>query len=292
MKQEFPIPSGGRNERAGDLLINRLLPNEQILKIGPVVFLAHVYPTLSPAPPRPGCRPAKNVYPRRGIVTLNYLLNGCLEHHDSRGHRGMANPGDLLWMKAGSGIIREEAPACPETPLHAVQFWIILPAVNKGEDPEFRVLASDEIPELALPDDAGVLRVLLGSCGICESPLRQFFGEFIYHVRLNPKSAFTYAPRGDLECGIFIPSDEIRVNGSVTGRSHLLTWLKRAPVFELYNPGIVATDAFIFGGGEYPEPIVSVGPFLLNSRAEIAQAYDDYFQGRYGDLTFVNTTIC
>ena len=287
MNKGIRISSGGRNERVADLLINRLLPNEQTIKVGPFVFLGHTYPTVQksrePEPYR-----GKHAHPHRGIVTLSYLLSGSLQHIDSHHNQGTAGTGDALWMKAGNGIVHDERPAPGFLRqggiLHVVQFWINLPAVNKQEDPEYMLLLSCDIPELDLPDDAGVLRVVLGSCGVRESPIQTFLGEFIYHVRLNPKSAFTYTPKMYLEYAAFIPADEIHVNGQVTGKSHLLVFFDNEPVIHLYNPGIVMADAFIFGGGEYLEPIVSTGPFVMNSRKEITLAYSDFYEGRYGVL--------
>ena len=83
---------------------------------------------------------------------------------------------------------------------------------------------------------------------------------------------------------MLIPANEVHVNGLVTGKSHLLVLYNNEPTIDLYNPDIVASDAFIFGGGEYLEPIVAAGPFVMNSRKDIARAYADFFAGRYGEL--------
>ena len=289
MNRETRLSSGGRNERVADLLLNRLLPNEQIMKVGPFVFLGHVYPILfqkrEPEPYR-----GQYAHPNRGIVMLSYVLSGSIQHVDSRHHRGVVNNGGVLWRKSGNGIIHDERPGVSFLReggvLHIVKFWINLPGINKLEDPECQALSAGDIPELELPDNAGVLKVLLGSCGILHSPLKIFLEEFIYHIRLNPKSSFSYRAKQDMEYAAFVPADDIRINDQMIGKSHLLVFAGDESIIQLYNPGISITDVFIFGGQEYLEPIVTGGPFVMNSRNEIAQAYGDFFAGQYGELNF------
>ena len=283
MKNAVTIGCCGRNQRAGDLLVNRLLPDDQIKKVGPFVFLDHVYP-FSPRDGEGGRYRGQNAHPHRGIATLSYLLSGSLKYLDSRDHEGTIDSGGALWLKAGNGILHDEQPDARGGVLHALQFWINLPAVNKNEDPESRALPAADIPELELPDHAGALRLVLGSCGSFRSPLETFLSEFIYHIRLNPKSVFSYTTRQDTEYAVFVPADDIRVNEQLTGNSHLVVFSKAEGVIRLHNPGITIADAFIFGGCEYTEPIVAAGPFIMNSRDEISEAYEDFFAGRYGKL--------
>ncbi len=290
MNSETKISSGGRNEKVAGMLLNRLLPNEQIGKVGPFVFLGHIYPILiqkrEPQPYR-----GQYAHPNRGIVTLSYALNGSIQYVDSRHHRGVIESGSVLWRNAGNGIIYDERPGADLLReggiLHIVKFWINLPGINKREDPECQTLPVQDIPELELPDNAGVLKVLLGSCGVLRSPLKIYLNEFLYHIRLNPKSSLSYPTKQDMEYAVFVPADEIRINDLVIGNSHLLVLSQDDAAIQLYNPGISMADVFVFGGQEYLEPIVAGGPFVMNSRMEIAQAYGDFFAGRYGELNNV-----
>ena len=287
MNKETKISSGGRNERVADMLLNRLLPNEQITKVGPFVFLGHVYPiTFQRCEPEP--YRGQYAHPNRGIITLSYVLSGSLQHVDSHHNRGVVDSGGVLWRKAGNGIIHDERPGAgflrEGGVLHIIQFWINLPGINKRENPECRALPARDIPELELPDNAGVLKVLLGSCGVLQSPLEVFLDEFVHHIRLNPKSSFSYPAKQHTEYAAFVPADDIRINEQLIGKSHLLVFSSDDSAIHLYNPGISVSDVFIFGGQEYLEPIVVAGPFVMNSRNEIAQAYGDFFAGRYGVL--------
>lgn len=287
MNKSIRVSFGGQNVKVADFLVNRLLPSEYCNKVGPFVFLDHVYPTILKS--QTNQLSGLNAHPHRGIATLTYLLSGSLQHFDSCNHNGTADEGGAHWMKAGKGIIHEERP----TPafqrnggvLHALQFWINLPSINKKEDPEYKALASNDIPEVQLPNNAGSLRVLLGKSGELVSPVRTFLNEFIYHLKLNPKSSFSYNAKPDLEHAVFVPSEEIHVNGEVTGKSHLLVLSNDSSIIHLHNPGIVEAHVFIFGGSEYTEAIVAEGPFVMNCCSEITQAYNDFLEGKYGAMT-------
>ena len=281
MDKSIRVSFGGQNVKVADFLANRLLPSEHCNKVGPFVFLDHVYPTTikNQAHDRKGL----NAHPHRGIATLTYLLSGSLRHFDSQNNIGAVDEGGVHWMKAGKGIIHEEKPAAGI--LHALQFWIDLPSLNKKEDPEYRALKASDIPEAQLPNNAGTLRVLLGKSGELISPFKTFLNEFIYHIRLNPKSSFLYQTKPYREHAVFVPSEEVHVNGEIIGKSHLLVLSKNQQTIQLLNPGITEAHVFIFGGSEYLEPIVAQGPFVMNCREEIKQAYDDFFEGRYGAIT-------
>jgi redox-sensitive bicupin YhaK (pirin superfamily) len=284
MNSATNISSDGRNERVADLLLNRLLPNEQITKVGPFVSLGHVYPILfqkQKAEPYRG----QHAHPNRGIVSLSYVLSGSLQYDDSHHNSGIIACGGVLWRNTGCGVIHDERPDpgfLSEGGLfQTIEFWINLPAINKRENAECRTLSADDLPELELPGNAGLLKLLLGSCGALQSPLKTFLKEFIYHIRLNPKSSFSYPVKQEYEYAAFVPGDAIRINDQLIGNSQLVAFPKNDSAIQLYNPGIRVSDVFIFGGQEYLEPIVVGGPFVMNTRKEIAQAYGDFFAGKY-----------
>jgi redox-sensitive bicupin YhaK (pirin superfamily) len=287
MKRSIKSSSGGRNVRVADWQVNRLIPGGEIVKVGPFVLLDHLYPVI-----QKGCEPApykgQYAHPHRGIITLSYVLCGSLHHLDSRDGDKVVGEGGVQWMKAGNGIIHDERPDADLQRkgglLHVLQFWINLPAVNKADEPEYKALTADVIPELELPEYSGTLRILLGGSGVLKAPVDTYLDEFIYHIRLNPKSSFSCATRDYLEYAVFVPADEVHVNGEVIGKSHLVLPVDDGSAIRLYNPGITVVDLFIFGGKEYLEPIVQEGPFVMTSRAEIARAYRDFFEGRYGEL--------
>jgi redox-sensitive bicupin YhaK (pirin superfamily) len=148
MQKNITASFGGSNTKVGELLVNRLVPNRYIHAVGPFVFLDHLYPVEQ----KPAIVQAPNgefAHPHRGIATFSYLFSGELEHFDSAGHHGIVSAGGAQWMKAGNGVIHDEhnSPALQEKGgiLHAVQFWINLPAMNKAEKPEYLAVNASDI---------------------------------------------------------------------------------------------------------------------------------------------------
>jgi redox-sensitive bicupin YhaK (pirin superfamily) len=280
---------GGVNANVGDLLVNRLLPNRYSQAVGPFVFLDHLYPSEHP-PKTPRAPTGAFAHPHRGIATFTYLFNGSLEHYDSHGHHGIVDAGGAQWMKAGNGVMHDENPS-PRFQreggvLHALQFWVNLPAKNKAEAPDYLALQAGDIPEVPLPGRAGVLRVIIGSYGEAASPVQTFSPQLLYHVRLQPGAAFTLHPTAGWEYAAFVPGEAVVVGEGTFARSELLLFGSDAVPVTFTNPGGVTTDLILFGGEPYREPIVAQGPFVMNSQQEIATAYRDFFNGRYGKIEY------
>lgn len=289
MKKPIITTYGGHNAKVGHILVNRLLPGGGKVGVGPFVFLDHIYPTI--VNPQTPVKPSgRSAHPHRGIATFSYILNGALEHFDSRGNHGIVESGGAQWMKAGNGILHDErySEAFQQQGglFHGMQFWINLPAKNKADEPEYKAVNARDIPETVLPADAGTLRVLIGVCGVETSPVKTYSKQFIYHIILNPKSGFSLPTKAGFEYAAFAPAEDVRVNDTLTGRSELLIFQQDDNPIELYNPGITPANVIVFGGEPYTEPIVAEGPFVMNTRVEIAEAYEDFFEGKYDTINY------
>lgn len=287
MEKQISINYGGQTAKVADLLVNRLLPNRYITAVGPFVFLDHIFP-VKKKKQEPEPYTASHAHPHRGIATFSYVFSGELEHFDSYGNHGIVQAGGAQWMKAGNGIVHDErlSPAfqLQGGEFHSLQFWINLPAKNKAEAPEYLAIKSSEIPETDLPEEAGTLRVVIGNCGEMVSPVKTFSRQFIYHIRLNPKSGYTLQSKPGLEYAAFVPKEEIIINNKPFGKSEFISFEEVGDEISLHNPGIEVADIIIFGGELYTEPIYAEGPFVMNSRLEIAHAYRDFFKGNYGTI--------
>ena len=192
-------------------------------------------------------------------------------------------------MKAGNGIIHDEQPYATNGNnkiFHSLQFWINLPSAVKAEQPEYMVVPSEQIPEISLPDNGGMLRLLLGELGSSKAPVKTFSKEFIYHFRLNPKSKFSFSGKQELEYGALVPTAAVSINGVILSGSKIAIFDTNDQEISLENPNIVPADVLVFGGIHYNEAIVAEGPFVMNSRAEIAAAYRDFFEKRYGEINY------
>ena len=195
MKRNIKFSMQGRRADIGEYTISRMLPNRYADSIGPFVFLDHLLPTKH----SPG-EPLKKVdgsgaHPHRGIATLTYILNGEANHFDSNGNRARVRSGGVQWMKAGTGIIHDEAinvdGQSNNLLTHAMQFWINLPAKNKGERPKYIPLQAEEIPAQTLPEESGWIKVIAGGYEKLVSKIPDYTRQFIYHIHLEAGRQFS-----------------------------------------------------------------------------------------------------
>lgn len=278
---------GGINSTVGEYLVNRLIPENGIQAVGPIVFLDHLYPTVvqSDAHTIPD---GSFAHPHRGIATFSYVFEGGLSHYDSQGNFNQIGAGGIQWMKAGRGIIHDELPfaTTQDKKFHSLQFWINLPSAVKKEAPDYMAVQPQEVPEVELPDNTGKLRILLGDFGCAVSNVRTYTPQFIYHLKLNPKSAYRFPVKAGLDYAAFVPNGEVLINEAVIGKSKIAIFEEGGDEIEFRNPDITAADIIIFGGAPYKEPIISRGPFVMNTHSEIALAYRDFFDGKYGNIIY------
>ena len=288
MKKKIRSIDNGINSRVGKFLVNRLLPNKSVAAIGPIVFLDHLYP-ITLKPDNTSIPTGEYAHPHRGIATFSYVLKGKLRHFDSRGNHDVIGPGGVQWMKSGNGIMHDEQPL-PDTEngnlFHSLQFWINLPKKNKTEDPEYKAVQAEDIPMIMLPDDAGAIRILMGEFGCNASPVKTFSKQFIYHLELNPKSVFSLFAKEGIEYAAFVPELEIFINETPVSKSKIAIFEGEGGEITFENSHIEQADVFVFGGEKYTEPIVAQGPFVMNSAAGIAEAYSDFFNGKYGTINY------
>ncbi|MEJ6979375.1 pirin family protein [Pedobacter sp. P351] len=288
MEKRIAAIYSGSDSRVGELKVNRLLPNRYKNAVGPFVFLDHLYPHSLEAN-SPAARDGKFAHPHRGIATFSYLFSGELEHYDSMGNHGIVTAGGAQWMNAGNGIIHDERASTQFRQkggvLHALQFWINLPSKNKAEKPGYFGLQSEDVPKVDL-ETAGKLRVLIGEFEGKASPVERFTDQFIYHISLNPESEYVFRTKPGLEYAACIPQNKMMISGKELGPNELLTFGKEGSDIGLKNTGTLPADLILFGGEPYTEDIVAEGPFVMNSRIEIAEAYKDFFNGKYGEITY------
>jgi hypothetical protein len=193
-------------------------------------------------------------------------------------------------MKAGNGIIHDEgpSPAFQERGgiLHGTQFWINLPTKNKLEEGEYLALHSKDIPELELPDHAGTIRVVIGKLGDQVSPVATYSEQFLYHIKLNAKSVFSFNTQPGMEYAAFVPKEAVNINDTLYENSQLIVFQTGGDEIIFKNECVESAEVLLFGGEPYLEPIVAEGPFVMSSRAEIAEAYRDFFNGKYGNIDY------
>ena len=219
-------------------------------------------------------------HPHRGIETVTYMLNGEFEHQDSTGAKGIMAPGDVQWMKTGSGIIHSEMPTMKEGKLLGFQLWINMPAKLKGNKPEYLYIKANELG--VHKDDEKTVKVIAGKYEKAEGPEKNHNVQPIYfHLALNEDKEFNCDVPTGHNSFIYLLRGELKIGDKShykTGNSNLIL-LERGN--KLKVRAIKKTEFLFIAGKPIEEPIARGGPFVMNTKDEILQAVKDYKDGNF-----------
>ncbi|NHO31843.1 pirin family protein [Acetobacter fallax] len=224
-------------------------------------------------------------HPHRGFETVTLVYDGEVEHRDSTGHGGVIGPGDVQWMTAGGGILHEEyhAPSFAKTggPFRMVQLRVNLPAKDKMVPGGYQAITSAEIPVVDLPDGAGRARVIAGELLGRTGPARTFSPVNVWDLRLTRDASLTLdLPEGHTTMLVGLTGHiTVAGGGGELGEAEMLLLSREGKAVSLRADG----DAMVLvlTGQPLNEPIIGQGPFVMNTQAEIAQAFDDFRKGRF-----------
>lgn len=226
-------------------------------------------------------------HPHKGFETVTVAYQGELEHRDSSGGGGKIGAGDVQWMTAGNGIVHEEFHSREFTrhggTLQMAQLWVNLRAQDKSAKPGYQTLLKAQIPTVELPQGAGTARIIAGELNGTRGPAKTFTPINVWDVNLRAgKTAELPLPDGHTTAFLVL-SGGVTVNGEKATREGDLA------IFVRSGHGITLkanSDAqlLVMDGEPFNEPVVGHGPFVMNSRAEIQQAFEDYQLGKLGEL--------
>ena len=226
-------------------------------------------------------------HPHRGFETVTIVYQGELEHRDSTGAGGLIGPGDVQWMTAANGIIHEEfhAPAFARSggTLEMVQLWVNLPARDKRAAAGYQTLLANDIPVVALDADAGSLRVIAGDYLGHQGPARTFTAMDVWDLRLNAGASLQLPVAAGRNAALVVLRGNVRVNGEREAGPASLVLLDRAGE-GVSVEALDGASVLLLSGEPIDEPIVGYGPFVMNSQAEIAESFDDFHAGRFGQM--------
>jgi len=290
MKRKIGIVSHSRRVERGEQKINRLLPNRHVNAIGPFVLLEQILPNNhSPYEPVKVANGA-GAQPHRGIAILTYVLNGKAEHFDSAGNHAKVRTGGIHWTKAGNGIIKDEVLTVDshgnDLLTHAFKFWINLPSVEKATPPEYLPVQANEVPKQILNNDAGWLKVIAGEYLNHVSKIPALTRQFLFHIHLNGRQDFSINTNPEWSYAAFLPLDKATVNNSEFQVGDFLLFEKGPGIIEMVANTPTPGDIILFGGEPIAESFVVYGPFVMNTMQEIAVAYADFHEGKYGQINY------
>ena len=266
-------------------LVNSLFSyNELGAEMSPFLLLDHAAPTkFRSASGRRGV----GQHPHRGFETVTIVYQGEVEHRDSTGSGGVIGPGDVQWMTAASGILHEEFHskdfARQGGTIEMVQLWVNLPAKDKMAAPGYQTLLNQDIPVVPLADNAGQVRVIAGNYGGLAGPARTFSPINVWDMKLNAGHTTTLQVEEGHTLAVVMLHGAILVNGEQIVRETQMVLLDRAGdaiTIEANND----VSLLVLSGEPIDEPIVGYGPFVMNSEAEIQQAFRDFNSGQFGAM--------
>ena len=253
-------------------------------ELSPFLLLDYAGPAQFPAATE---RRGVGEHPHRGFETVTIVYAGEVEHRDSTGAGGRIGPGDVQWMTAASGILHEEFHSEAFTrhggTLEMVQLWVNLPARDKMSRPGYQTLLDREIPAVPLAEDAGVVRVIAGEYAGNRGPARTFTPIDVWDLRLEHGHTTQFSVPEGHTLALVVLHGTIRVNDSQDAREAQMVLFERAGSTVSIGATSDAT-VLLLSGEPIDEPVVGYGPFVMNSREEIARAIEDFNAGRFGRM--------
>lgn len=252
--------------------------------LSPFLLLDHAGPTQFDAASTPR---GVDVHPHRGFETVTIVYQGEVDHRDSTGAGGHIGPGDVQWMTAASGILHKEFHSEAFTrrggTLEMVQLWVNLPARDKMAAPGYQTILDGDIPSVALPDEAGRVRIIAGEYADHRGPAKTFTPIDVLDIRLKRDGTARLDTRSGHTLMLVVLHGTVLVNGDTVARAGQLVHMERAGEGVELQANNDATVLWL-AGEPIDEPIVGYGPFVMNSEAEIVKAIEDFNGGHFGEL--------
>lgn len=275
------------SEAAPGFKIKRAIPNYEFDYVDPFIMLDHFGPKML----KPGEATGVGEHPHRGFETVTFMFDGLIEHRDSNGNFGLLSSGGIQWMTAGSGVIHSELH--PKEfkeqggKIHGVQLWVNLPASLKMTKPKYQDLDSSKIPSVELENGNVIVRVVAGDYFGAKGPASTHTPIAMMHVQISGEkeiefeipetfNSFVYVTEGE---GYFGEnSDHIKGGQMGVFKREGTTVKIKGSVSE--HP----LNLLIISGEPINEPVVSYGPFVMNTQEQIWQAVYDYQSGKMGKI--------
>ena len=286
MKKLMSVQGNDRGHWVGDGFPVRTLFFYQDLgkEMSPFLMLDFAGPNQFPVTTE---RKGVGSHPHRGFETVTFVYEGEVEHKDSTGQGGVIGPGEVQWMTAGAGILHEEfhsaAFARAGGVLQMIQLWVNLPAKDKMTSPGYQPILRQQIPELALANGSGTARVIAGSFGGETGPARTFTPMQVVDLKLKKGAALTIPVPAGWSAGLVVLHGAVQAqDGAVATDAQMLMYEHAGQ--DIAVQVLEDSVALLLCGEPIEEPISGHGPFVMNTKAEIVQAIEDFNGGRFGRI--------
>lgn len=273
------VPSTDVN--MGNLITRQPLPTRNIQQLDPFLLLHHTGPVKFP-PGNNGLPFAP--HPHKGFETVTFIFDGAVEHKDSTGVKSIIHRGGVQWMTAGRGIVHSEnlpkSMQMDGATVEYIQLWINLPAKLKNTPARYHGIQAGDISEVILDNDMGKLRIISGELWNTIGVHGSLTGIQAYEIYLNKEAMIDLPVIEGHEILFYILDGNLSIQGEEINSHHLIRFNSSGN----YLPIKASSDTKILfcSGDPISEPVVSHGPFVMNTQSEIMVAMRDYQMGKMG----------
>ena len=227
-----------------------------------------------------------DVHPHRGFETVTIAYKGRVEHHDSSGGGGVIGEGDVQWMTAASGVLHkefhEQAWSKEGGYFQMVQLWVNLPAQFKMSAPKYQAISNNLMNKFTLENNLGIIEVIAGKYEDVLGSATTFSPLHVFNTKLKSGTSVPFQFPSHFNTALLVIEGTITIQEQSVPVNHLVLMANDGEDFS-----ITASEdsiVLVLSGEPIQEPIAAHGPFVMNTREELIQAFDDYQQGKFGSL--------
>jgi quercetin 2,3-dioxygenase len=227
-----------------------------------------------------------SVHPHKGFETVTIAYKGKIAHHDSAGNSGIIGEGDVQWMTAASGILHKEYHEKEFSKaggdFQMVQLWVNLPAKDKKSPPKYQEVINSDMGRFELPNNGGIIEVIAGIYKGVQGKATTFTPVHLQNVKLNVGGKADFSFPAHFNTALVIIEGTVKVNDQAIAANHFVLLKNEGEDFAIE----ATTDAvvLVLSGEPIHEPIAAHGPFVMNTRAELVEAFDEFQNGKFGYL--------
>ena len=282
------IVDARRTLEGAGFVVNRPFPSQGLAMFDPFLLLDE----MGPVELGPGEAKGAPDHPHRGFETVTYMIAGKMEHRDSHGNTGRLEPGDVQWMTAGSGVVHSEMPAADFARrggrMHGFQLWVNLPRRDKMIRPHYQEIPAVGIPVAASADGKAAVRVIAGEAMGVKAVINTRTPIIYLHWTLKPGARVVQPvlPEYNVFAYVFGGEGRFGRDDKAGVERQMVMFAEDGDAVSIVAPQNAsgALETLLIAGLPLREPVARYGPFVMNTREEIIQAFEDYREGRMGEI--------
>jgi redox-sensitive bicupin YhaK (pirin superfamily) len=229
-------------------------------------------------------------HPHRGFETVSIAYDGYVEHHDNHGNHGIIGPGDVQWMTAGSGLLHKEYHEKEFSKrggtFHFIQLWVNLPRAHKMHPPRYQELLKKNMGKLDLPDNGGAVRIIAGEYKGVHGPAETFTPIHLFDISFKASGKAQFELPSSFNSAALVLRGAAKINETTIASEGSFVLFANTSGEILIEGQTDDTLVIVLSGEPINEPIYQHGPFVMNSREEIIEAFQDFQSGKMGTTDF------